>query len=199
MGAGFLAYGLWRISEAVIDTEGHGTGGKGMALRAAGLLSGVIHLGLASYSLNLVFGRQSSSGSLDGAEQGAATTLALPGGQTLLLIAAVILLVSGAYKFTKAYKLGFLHYIGSTSRDAILGKAGGSGRLCCTRRGFPRCGIFVVHRRPAGQGRTGGRYGRGPGILAGRTTSCCRRRPGILRLVQPRRGPVPAHYGPAGT
>jgi hypothetical protein len=132
MSAGFLAYGLWRISEAVIDTEGHGAGGEGMALRAAGLLSGVIHLGLAFYSLNLVFGRQSSSGSLDGAEQGAATTLALPGGQTLLLIAAVILLVAGAYQFIKAYKLGFLHHIdqqaATRSWVKLAGRAGYAAR-----------------------------------------------------------------------
>jgi hypothetical protein len=111
MALGFLAYGLWRISEAVIDTEGHGTDGKGVALRAAGLLSGVIHIGLALYSLKLGLGGQRSGGSSDGAEQGAATTLALPGGQTLLVVAAAVLLIAGLYQFVKAAKLGFLHHI----------------------------------------------------------------------------------------
>lgn len=111
MALGFLAYGLWRISEAVIDTEGHGDEAKGKVVRAAGLLSGILHLGLALYALRLGLGGGGSGGSTDGAEQGAATTLALPGGQTLLVIAAALLFGAGIYQFIKAVKLGFLRYL----------------------------------------------------------------------------------------
>ncbi|HEV2080138.1 MAG TPA: DUF1206 domain-containing protein [Allosphingosinicella sp.] len=112
MALGFLAYGLWRLSEAVIDTEGHGDDTKGKVIRAAGLVSGVVHLGLALYALRLgLGGAGGSSGAPNGAEQGAATTLALPGGQTLLMVAAAILLGAGLYQFVKAAKLGFLRHL----------------------------------------------------------------------------------------
>lgn len=110
MALGFLGYGLWRISEAVLDTEGHGDDAKGKVIRAAGLVSGVVHLGLALYALRLGLGGGGSSGS-GGAEQGAATTLALPGGQTLLVIASAVLLGAGLYQFIKAAKLGFLRHL----------------------------------------------------------------------------------------
>ena len=36
MAMGFLGYGIWRLSEAVVDTEGHGTDAAGIAARAGG-------------------------------------------------------------------------------------------------------------------------------------------------------------------
>ena len=109
MALGFLGYGLWRVSEALVDTEGNGSDAKGGVKRAAGLLSGLIHLGLGLYAVKLVSGGPGGSG--DGAEQGAAAALALPGGQTLLTAAAVVLLVTGLYQLVKAAKLGFLRHL----------------------------------------------------------------------------------------
>src|SRR5687768_9367081 len=44
MAAGFLGYAFWRLSEAAIDSEGHGDDAKGMVARAGGAVSGIIHL-----------------------------------------------------------------------------------------------------------------------------------------------------------
>jgi hypothetical protein len=46
MALGFLAYALWRLSEALLDSEGHGSDAKGYAVRLGGAVSGLIHLGL---------------------------------------------------------------------------------------------------------------------------------------------------------
>ena len=138
MALGFLAYGLWRISEAVIDTEGHGDEAKGKAIRAAGLLSGLVHLGLALYALRLVLGGTGSSGSADGAEQGAATTLALPAGQTLLVVAAALLLAAGVYQFVKAAKLGFLRHLDQRASGEAWVQW--SGRLGYAARGA----VFLI-------------------------------------------------------
>ena len=111
MSIGFLAYGTWRVSEALLNTEGHGDDAKGMAVRAGGFVSGLIHLGLAFYAASLAAGSAAGGGSQDGAEQGAATALALPGGQALLMTAAVVLLVTGIYQFAKALRQGFLRHL----------------------------------------------------------------------------------------
>ena len=138
MALGFLAYGLWRISEALVDTEGKGGDAKGMVKRAAGFASGLIHLGLALYSATLASGGGKGGGSGDGAEQGAATALALPGGQAVLILAAAILLVTGLYQFVKAAKLGFLRHL--DPRAARQDWVRWTGRLGYAARGL----VFLV-------------------------------------------------------
>lgn len=107
MALGFLAYGIWRIAEAVIDSEGHGSKAKGLAVRAGGAVSGVIHLGLGLYAAKLAAGRPAESG---GTEGGAATALSLPGGEVLLLVAAGAVLATAAVNLLKAAKGGFLKH-----------------------------------------------------------------------------------------
>jgi len=142
MALGFLGYGLWRLSEALMDTEGHGTDGKGMAVRAGGFVSGLIHLGLAFYAARLASG-QGGGGSSDGAEQSAATALSLPGGQTMLTIVAVILIGVGLYQFVKAVKLGFLRHL--DQRAAKEAWVQWAGRLGYAARGlvFLTIGYFL--------------------------------------------------------
>lgn len=126
MAIGFLAYAVWRLSEAAIDSEGHGSSAKGVAVRLGGAASGVIHLGLAWLALTLAMGGDGGNG--DTAEQGASTALALPGGQVALAAAAAILLATGAYQLIKAIKLGFLKHIDPSVAGkpwiAWLGRAG---------------------------------------------------------------------------
>lgn len=138
MAIGFLGYGLWRLSEAVLDTEGNGEDGKGMVKRAAGFVSGLIHLGLAFYAVRLASGGGTSGGGPDGAEQGAAAALSLPGGQIMLVAASIVLLVAGLYQFVKAAKLSFLRHI--DQRAAKEDWVKWAGRLGYAARGL----VFLV-------------------------------------------------------
>lgn len=126
MAVGFLAYAVWRLSEAAIDSEGHGSNAKGVAVRLGGAVSGVIHLSLAWLALTLGIG-WGGQGS-DAAEQGASTALTFPGGETAIAVAAAILLATGAYQLIKAIKLGFLKHIDPAVAGrpwiAWLGRAG---------------------------------------------------------------------------
>ena len=130
MAAGFLAYGLWRLIEAWIDTGGHGADAKGVAARGGGAISGVIHLGLGAAAASHLLG--SGGGNGDSARQGAATALSLPGGSALLMLAAAILFVTGLVQLFQAWKLAFLRHLGG-SGDARrwlgwLGRAGFAAR-----------------------------------------------------------------------
>jgi hypothetical protein len=42
MAIGFLAYGLWRLANAWLDGDGHGSEAKGIATRAGGAFSGIV-------------------------------------------------------------------------------------------------------------------------------------------------------------
>lgn len=127
MAVGFLFYGIWRLSEAAIDSEGHGSDAKGIAVRLGGAVSGVIHLGLAWVALTLGAGNGGGGGG-DTAEQGASTALTFPGGEAALAVAAAILLVTGGYQLVKAIRLGFLKHlepkVAGQAWIAWLGRAG---------------------------------------------------------------------------
>lgn len=132
MALGFLAYGIWRLSEAVIDTEGHGSDAKGTAVRIGGAVSGIIHLGLALLAAGLAFDGRSAAGSGDGMQEGAATALTLPGGPLLVIVAGAALGAAGAWQLMKAVRADFLHHLegGAAHRPWViwLGRAGYAAR-----------------------------------------------------------------------
>ncbi|HEY7810118.1 MAG TPA: DUF1206 domain-containing protein [Allosphingosinicella sp.] len=112
MALGFAAYGFWRISEAFVDSEGHGSDAKGKAVRAGGAVSGLIHFGLCFLALKLASGSGGGGGGGgDSAQSGAATALDLPLGGALLMIAAAGLLLTGLFQLVKAAKGGFLRQL----------------------------------------------------------------------------------------
>ncbi len=126
MALGFAAYGLWRLSEAFLDTEGHGSDAKGVAVRIGGAASGLIHLALCVYAARLAFESGHSSGG--GTSDGAATALGLPGGQLLLTIAAIGIFVTGFYQLIKAVKLDFLKHLDpSVAKSDLVAWAGRIG------------------------------------------------------------------------
>lgn len=133
MALGFLAYAVWRLSEALIDSEGHGSDAKGLAVRAGGAVSGLIHLGLSFTAATLAM-RQGSSGGGggDGAQQGAASALSFPGGTVMLTLAAAALAVVGFYQLVKAAQAGFLRHLdreaASKSWVEWVGRAGYAAR-----------------------------------------------------------------------
>lgn len=107
---GLVAYGLWRLSDAAFNIEGHEAGKKGTVKRVGAAASGVVHLFLAWQAIRLINGASGGGGGgggSSGAEESAQTALSLPGGQLLLLIGSLVLIGVGLYQFVKAYKFSF--------------------------------------------------------------------------------------------
>ncbi|HTU09652.1 MAG TPA: DUF1206 domain-containing protein [Allosphingosinicella sp.] len=130
MAAGFFSYAAWRFLEARLDTEGHGSDAKGIAVRAAGAGSGLIHLGLGVGAVLAAFHGRSGGG--DGPESGAAMALSIPGGEWLLFLAAAVAAGAGVQQFRKAWSLKFLRHLqcSRAQRDWIawLGRIGFAAR-----------------------------------------------------------------------
>lgn len=108
--AGFIAYGAWRLSDAALDTEGHGDGTSAAVKRAGAAASGLIYLFFAWQAYTLLTGNGASGGgsaSGGGPEEQTQTVMQLPGGTLLLLIGAAVLAGVGAYQIVKAAKAGF--------------------------------------------------------------------------------------------
>ena len=143
MAVGFLAYGLWRLANAWFDGDGHGSDGKGRALRAGGAFSGLAHLGLFFYSARLALGDNSAHGSGDSAREGTATALSIPGGWTLVAVAAACLIGMGGFQLVKAARASFLKHLDARATGSPLVR--NAGRIGYAARGvvFLTMGWFL--------------------------------------------------------
>jgi hypothetical protein len=114
--AGFLAYGFWRVTDALFDSEGHGSGKKGALGRAGAAASGIIYLFLAWQAWHLLKGDGGGSGG--GAQEQASTVMNLPGGTILLAIGGIILLLAGLWQLKRAISCDFCdHLRGAIARE----------------------------------------------------------------------------------
>ena len=105
MAVGFVAYGIWRLSDAAFNIEQHDHDAKGMRQRLGAAGSGIVHLLLAWQSVRLLQGSSRSGG--NGAQENAQNVLQLPGGQLLLIVAGLVLLGAGVFQMIKAAKASF--------------------------------------------------------------------------------------------
>jgi hypothetical protein len=138
MALGFASYGLWRVAGAWLDSEGRGSDRKGICIRLGGAGSGLVHFGFFYYVVRLLLGGRGGGGSGERAEQGAATALSLPGGQTLVILAAGALLLTGLYQLYKAAKGKFFRHLDSRAAQAVWVQL--AGRLGYASRGI----VFLV-------------------------------------------------------
>lgn len=130
IGAGFVAYGIWRLADAALNTEGHGSDNKAAVMRAGAAASGFVYLLLAYQAYQLI--RGSGGGSGGGAQEQAQDVLQLPGGALLLGIGAAILLVAGIWQLIKAAKATFLKHLSPQVANEgwikLFGRAGYGAR-----------------------------------------------------------------------
>ena len=106
---GFVAYGFWRVTDALFDSEGHGDGKKGILGRTGAGASGVIYLFLAWQAWRLL---QDDGGSANtGAQERAGTVMNLPGGALLLEIGGIILFLAGLWQLKRAISCDFCKHL----------------------------------------------------------------------------------------
>lgn len=106
--AGFLAYGFWRVTDALFDSEGHGGGKKGALGRLGAGASGVIYLFLGWQAWRLLKGDGGSEG---GTQEQAGTVMNLPGGTLLIVIGGIILFLAGLWQLKRAISGDFCKHL----------------------------------------------------------------------------------------
>jgi len=90
---GLVAFAGWRAVQVVFDADDHGTGPRGLVIRAGLAVSGMTHLLLGFYAATLLTGLGANSGGGSGSRDAAAWMLQQPHGRYLL--AAVALAIAG--------------------------------------------------------------------------------------------------------
>ncbi|MBO9547173.1 MAG: DUF1206 domain-containing protein [Caulobacter sp.] len=106
---GLLGFAAWRALQAVFDADRHGTSLKGIAIRIGQAISGLIYGGLGLWALELLdevedVGEADEEQAAHGA---AATILALPYGDLLLMLAGATLVGVGVGNVIQGLKQDF--------------------------------------------------------------------------------------------
>jgi hypothetical protein len=103
---GLLAYGIYRLTCAFLDTEGKGNEPKGLAGRGAQFFSGVIHLALAYTATQFVGGGKPEPNGADGEQtrEATRTLLDLELGDVGLWLVALGFFAGAARQLYRAFK-----------------------------------------------------------------------------------------------
>lgn len=109
MAAGLFGYGLWRLTDAIFNIEGHDDDRSGIGARLGAGASGIIHLLLAWQAIK--FSQGASAGSNSSPQENAQSVLTMPGGGVMLIIVGLLLFAVGAYQIVKAIKADFLKHL----------------------------------------------------------------------------------------
>lgn len=131
LGVGLVGYAVWRLVQALLDTEGRGTGARGVAIRASQLLSCVAYAWLALAAARLVLEGGGGGSSDQTARDWSATLLVLPGGTWPLVAVGVLGVFAGLTQLYRASGARFrdqleMDRLAPTARAAItvLGSTG---------------------------------------------------------------------------
>ncbi|RYU78361.1 DUF1206 domain-containing protein [Hymenobacter persicinus] len=117
---GLVGYVVWRFTQALRDTEGQGSGAKGLARRLGYAGSGLLYVALAFYAGKAAWQNTAvSSGSGGDAKQSAvAMLLAQPFGQWLVGAIGLAIIGAGLYQIWHAYSGKFAEHVNASSLSA---------------------------------------------------------------------------------
>lgn len=105
---GLVGYALWRAIQAVIDTDSHGLGVKGIAIRSGLLISSFTHILLAGFAARLATALgQSSTESGNGSEGAVTWLMSQPAGRWLVAAVGVVIIGAGIAHGLKGWKARF--------------------------------------------------------------------------------------------
>lgn len=102
---GLLGYALWKLAQGFFGTGPEGGGSPALKDRVASVAGGVVYLIFLAVALRTL--TSGSSGGSDDTKQAAAGVLGWPGGQFIVGIAGLVMLVISVYQLSDAVRGGF--------------------------------------------------------------------------------------------
>lgn len=101
---GLFGFGAWRFLEALTDADRRGSDMKGLAIRGAHLISGIIYAGLAISAIGLALGQGSGGGEDQAAQGWTAWLMSQPFGRWLVGLAGLAVVGAGLGFGWKAWR-----------------------------------------------------------------------------------------------
>lgn len=144
---GFMGYTLWRLTQAIQDTEHKGSDAKGIVARLGYAVIALIYGSFAVTAVQLIIGTGTRRGDEESSQEWTATLLAQPLGQWLVGAIGVGIIALALYQYYLAYTAKFLEQLDRSemSRRAETW-ASRVGRLGLAARGivFTVIGVFLM-------------------------------------------------------
>jgi len=105
---GLVGYGLWRVVQAVLDTDNEGSDTRGLLVRGSNFVKGLLYALLALPALQLGLGAADAGlGSDQVAQDWTALLLAKPAGQWLVGLGGALAIGAGLAQLCRAYRADF--------------------------------------------------------------------------------------------
>jgi hypothetical protein len=104
---GLASYALWRVVQAINDTENKGSDAKGVAMRVGYAFIGLIYASLAYSAVMLIMGTGGSGSGDQSSREGTALLLSQPFGRWLVGGLGAGIIAFAIYQFYKAYTAKF--------------------------------------------------------------------------------------------
>jgi hypothetical protein len=145
---GLTGYAIWKIVQALKDTENKGSGPKGIAFRIGYTVSGVIHAGLALSAVQMIIGSGEGGSTGDAAsKEWTAKLMEQPFGQWLVAAVGLGFVIFGISQIYKAYSTKFREKLKTEEMsEGIENFAVRIGQIGLVARGvvFGIIGVFLV-------------------------------------------------------
>ena len=104
---GLAGYALWRVTQALRDTEQKGTSWKGLAVRTGYACIGVVYAGLSFSAVRLILGHSAGKNSDETTKGWTALALMFPLGQLLVGLVGLGVIGFGLWQCYKAFTARF--------------------------------------------------------------------------------------------
>jgi hypothetical protein len=147
LAAGLCGYAGWRVLDAIMDPERHGTRAAGILVRAGNIVRALVYGGLGLEALRLARGLRGSRGSDAQIRAWTAQAMNWPFGAALVVMAGAVVAVYGASEIVAAIRHHDkadldLSPLGAGARDPLLviSRFGVAARACI----IVALGIFLV-------------------------------------------------------
>lgn len=119
IGVGLFGFVIWRLSQSLADSDGHGAGPKAIAIRSALFGSAATYLGLAFYSLGQAIAVHSGGG--ESGEKGLAQwVMSQPFGPWLAIGIGIGFIAGGIITATKGLTRKFERYLNLPDAKGFL-------------------------------------------------------------------------------
>lgn len=115
---GLLGYIVWRFTQAIRDTEGKGSGAKGVGRRLGYAGSGLLYASVAWYAAQLAWRGRADAGTADAQQTLTAKVLSWPGGEWLVMAVGLAVIGGGLYQLYRAYSGAFQKHVNASSLSA---------------------------------------------------------------------------------
>ena len=130
IGAGLLAYALYKVCSLLFDIEHHGGEPKGLAIRFGQACGGGVYAALAWSAFQLANGYRKAEGSGGEAQRVSASLLSYAIGPLVLGAVGIGFFCAAAQQLRQAFTARFMHRISRRAPKAVayLGRAGHGAR-----------------------------------------------------------------------